>query len=112
MSDVQPWHPVCPLDALTLDRGVAALVCREQVAVFRTSPDGALYALGNRDPGSGAPVLARGIVGSEGDVTKVASPMYKHTFDLRTGRGLSDPSLSVPTFPVRVRDGWVEVAVG
>ena len=75
---------ICRYDDLLPERGVAALVRGRQVAVFRTY-DGAVYALDNRDPFSGANVLSRGIVGSRGDVPTVASPMYKQVFDLRTG---------------------------
>lgn len=106
---VAVWTVVCPLDDLPFDRGVCALVGDEHVAVFRVSPDGALYALSNLDPFSGASVLSRGIVGSRGDVPKVASPMYKQSFDLRTGVCLDDASVSVPTFPVRVVGGVVQV---
>ena len=42
---------------------------------------------------------------------KVASPIYKQSFDLRTGRCLDDPSVSVRTFPVRVSDGRVLVGI-
>jgi nitrite reductase (NADH) small subunit len=101
---------VCGLDALPVDRGVAALVGGLQVALFRTSA-GALHALDNRDPFSGAMVLSRGIVGSRGDAATVASPMYKQVFDLETGRCLDDPHVAVVTYPVRVHDGMVEVAV-
>jgi nitrite reductase (NADH) small subunit len=101
---------VCALDDLTADRGVCALVGGRQVAVFRVSPGGELYALSNYDPFSGAYVLSRGIVGSRDDVPKVASPMYKQTFDLRTGVCLDDPSVSVPTYAVRVVSGRVQVA--
>lgn len=106
------WAPVCSLSLLTPDRGVAALVDGRQVAVFRTSPDDDIYAISNHDPFSGANVLSRGIVGSRGDVPKVASPMYKQSFDLRTGVCLDDSSVTVPVFAVRVVDGIVQVAVG
>lgn len=105
------WVTVCPLARLTPDWGVAALVQGHQVALFRTSPDDALYAIANFDPFSGAHVLSRGIVGSRGDVPKVASPMYKQSFDLRTGVCLDDPSVAVPVYPVRVDGGMVQVAV-
>jgi nitrite reductase (NADH) small subunit len=103
------WVDVCAFDELTPDRGVCALVEGRQVAVFRVSPDDALYALSNHDPFSGAFVLSRGIVGTQGAVTKVASPMYKQSFDLTTGRCLDDPDVAVPTFAVRVVDGRVQV---
>lgn len=59
------------------------------MAVFRDRA-GALYAVDNRDPFSGAHVMSRGILGSRGDVPTVASPMYKQVFDLRDGRCLDE----------------------
>ena len=58
---------------------------------------------------SGAFVMSRGLVGSKGETPKVASPVYKQTFDLRTGECLDDPSVALRTFAVRVVDGRVEV---
>lgn len=105
------WQDVCPSDELPADRGVCALVDGVQIALFRVSPTGELFALSNHDPFSGANVLSRGIVGSRGDVPKVASPMYKQSFDLRTGDCLDDPAVSVPVHPVRERGGRIEVAL-
>jgi nitrite reductase (NADH) small subunit len=105
---VRTWVPVCRYEALLPERGVAALVDGEQVAVFRTF-DGMLHAIGNQDPFSGAFVLSRGIVGTSADVPTVASPLFKQAFDLRTGRCLSDPDVAVPVHAVRCRDGVVEV---
>lgn len=56
-------------------------------------------------------VLSRGIVGSKGDRLKVALPIYKQDFDLRTGQCLDDPSVSIPTFEVRVVECLVQVAL-
>jgi nitrite reductase (NADH) small subunit len=103
------WTSVCRYDDLEPERGVAALVDDEQVAVFRTF-DGSLYALGNQDPFSGAFVLSRGIVGTRGDIPTVSSPLHKQVFDLRTGVCLDDHATRVPVFAVRARDGRVEVA--
>jgi len=102
------WIRVCTLDDIEPERGVAALVQGEQVAVFRTF-DGALYAIGNQDPFSGAFVLSRGIVGSRGEAPTVASPLHKQVFDLRTGSCFDDEAARVAAFPVRQRDGHVEV---
>jgi nitrite reductase (NADH) small subunit len=99
---------ICRYDDLLPERGVAALVRGRQVAVFRTY-DGAVYALDNHDPFSGANVLSRGIVGSRGDVPTVASPMYKQVFDLRTGDCLDEPDVSVATYRIEVVDGEVVV---
>ena len=102
------WTAVCQYDDLEPERGAAALVGTDQVAVFRTH-DGALYAIGNQDPFTGAFVLSRGIVGTRGDVPTVASPLHKQVFDLRTGICLDDPGTRVAVFPVRRRERQVEV---
>ena len=108
------WVDICPLERIVPNRGVCAMVGRYQVAVFRVGAPAAsedqLFALSNYDPFSKAFVLSRGIVGSKGDRLKVASPVYKQSFDLRTGQCLDDPDVSVPTFDVRVVGGWVQVA--
>jgi len=106
----ETWYDICPLDCLVPNRGVCGLVGRHQVAIFRIEPGGELLALSNYDPFSKVNVLSRGIVGSRGDRLKVASPVYKQSFDLRTGECLDDPSVSIPTFAVRVVGGMVQVA--
>ncbi len=104
----EAWVPVCPVSGIEVEGGVAALVRGEAVAVFRTY-DGGLFALGNYDPVARASVLARGIVGTRGDVPFVASPMHKQAYDLRTGSCLDDAALAVPTYDVRVSLGVVQV---
>lgn len=60
-----------------------------QVALF-VDRSGALYAVDNRDPFSGAHVLSRGLLGSREGRPTFASPMYKQTFDLTDGRCLDE----------------------
>ncbi|GAA4688302.1 nitrite reductase small subunit NirD [Phytohabitans rumicis] len=105
------WVTVCPFPRLEPERGVAALVGGAQVAIFRTHDD-ALYAIDNRDPIAGAYVMSRGIVGTRGDAPTVASPLHKQVYDLRTGECLDDPEVAIRTYPVRLRDGFIEVAAG
>ena len=102
------WVEVCGYDDLQPERGAAALVGGQQVALFRLA-DGSVHAVGHHDPFSGANVIARGLVGTRGDVDTVASPVYKQVFDVRTGRCLDDGSVSLPSWPVDVRDGRVRV---
>jgi nitrite reductase (NADH) small subunit len=102
------WTAVCRYDDLIPERGVAALVDGVAVAVFRTH-DGTLHALSNLDPFSKASVLSRGIVGDRGGRATVASPIYKQVFELATGVCLDEPSISVPTYPIRMINGIVEV---
>jgi nitrite reductase (NADH) small subunit len=100
--------PVCLVEDIELEGGVAALVAGSAVAIFRTH-DGNIYAISNYDPVAHASVLARGIVGTRGDVPCVASPMHKQAYDLRTGQCLDDAAVRVPTYDVRVEDGFVLV---
>jgi nitrite reductase (NADH) small subunit len=104
------WQAVCDLEDIVPNTGVCALVGSEQVAIVRVGHGQDVYAIGNFDPFSKAFVLARGIVGDRAGVAKIASPIYKQSFDLRTGVCLDDPKVSVPVWRVRVRDGRVEVA--
>ncbi|MCX4778932.1 nitrite reductase large subunit NirB [Streptomyces sp. NBC_01264] len=66
-----------------------------EAAVFKDRA-GEVYAVSNRDPFSGADVIANGIMGSRDGVPVVASPMHKQVFDLRTGICLDDPEVSLP----------------
>lgn len=99
---------VCRLDQIAPETGVAALVDGEAVAVFRTYDD-RVFALSNFDPYGRASVLARGILGTRGDVPFVASPLLKQPFSLETGECLDDPAVSVPTYEVSVADGVIRV---
>jgi nitrite reductase (NADH) small subunit len=111
---IRRWTRVCSLLELEPGRGVAALVADQQVAIFLLpgrAGNGAsrLRAVDNRDPVSGANVLARGLIGSTNDVEYVASPMYKHRFDLSSGQCLDGVSPGVRVWLVRVWGRCVEV---
>ena len=102
------WVDICPYDVIYPDTGVCALVGGAQVAVFRLG-DGTLHAVSNHDPFSGANVLSRGLVGDRAGEPKVASPVYKQTFNLRTGVCYEDAGVRLAVYPVRRRQGRVEV---
>ena len=103
------WIAICPLAAIVPDTGVVALIGGKQIALFRLRDD-RVFAIGNRDPFTGAQVLSRGLVGDRGGVVKVASPLHKQSFALETGECLDDPARHVPCYPARVRDGLIEIA--
>ncbi|SFU97354.1 nitrite reductase small subunit NirD [Pseudoduganella namucuonensis] len=104
------WTPICDLDDIVPNTGVCALLNGEAVAVFRLKGDEPrVFAVSNFDPNSDASVLSRGLVGSLGERIVVASPIYKHHFDLQTGECLEAPEHSIATFPARVDGGKVWV---
>ncbi|WP_329134050.1 nitrite reductase small subunit NirD [Streptomyces sp. NBC_00670] len=97
------WLTVCDLTALTPGRGVAALLPDgRQAALFRDRA-GRLYAIGNRDPFTGAAVLSRGLTGTHAGRPFVASPLLKQRFDLESGQCLDDDGVRVPAYEVRAR---------
>ncbi|MGY1489510.1 nitrite reductase small subunit NirD [Methylobacillus pratensis] len=103
------WQPVCALEDIWPNTGVCALVNGRQIAIFRMHDD-VLYAIDNHDPHSDANVLSRGIVGDLGGEPVVASPIYKHHYQLRTGVCVEDADTRLDTYPVELRDGavWVQ----
>jgi nitrite reductase (NADH) small subunit len=110
--DAAGWVSVCALDDIAPNTGVCALLGGLQVAVVRVGEGTEVHALSNFDPFSKAFVLSRGIVGDRGGVPKIASPMYKQSFDLRSGQCLDDPAVKIPRYDARVLDdGQVQVLV-
>jgi nitrite reductase (NADH) small subunit len=103
------WIKVCQADDILPYSGATVLVMGRQIAIFRVRSD--FYAISDYDPFSGAYVLSRGIVGDRGGVIKVASPIYKQSFSLSTGECLDDPSVKLPTYPVRVVDEAIQVSI-
>lgn len=106
------WKAVCSVDDIVPNTGICALVNDRHVAVFHVK-DGAerLFAIDNYDPNAQASVLSRGLVGNLGERIVVASPIYKHHFDLESGECLEAPENSVSAYPVRVENRTVWVAL-
>jgi nitrite reductase (NADH) small subunit len=94
------WVPVCSPELLEPGRAVVALLPDGgQAAVFRVR-GGALHAIGNIDPFTGAGVLAHGLTGAVDGRPYVASPLLKQRFDLASGRCLDDDAVAVPAYRV------------
>jgi nitrite reductase (NADH) small subunit len=105
------WLDACALADIPVDCGVAVLLAGRQIAIVRVGDGERLFALSNFDPFSDAFVIARGIVGDRAGRPKIASPIYKQSFDLETGACLDDPTVRLPIYGVRVRGGRVEVGI-
>ena len=103
------WQTICKISSIKPNTGVCALFHDEQVAIFRLGETEQVYALSNYDPFSKAYVLSRGIVGDRQGITKVAAPIYKQNINLETGEYLDDPEIKIPTYPVQVVNGEVQL---
>lgn len=112
-TSARTWVRICRIDELTPERGVAALVEGQQVAVFRLDDD-RVFAVQQKDPFSGANVMSRGIVGTQGEQATVTSPMYKQVWCLPSGEcldaGGKDP-VDLVTHHVEVVDGSVRISL-
>jgi nitrite reductase (NADH) large subunit len=82
------------------ETGIAIKCGDAQIALFHLGDT--WYATQNACPHSHAMVLARGILGDDHGTPKVACPLHKKTFDLRSGACLSNDAPAITTFPVRI----------
>jgi nitrite reductase (NADH) large subunit len=109
-EDAQPqWVAVGHVEDFPLEGGAAIKYGKVQLAVFRFTSRGQWYATQNMCPHKRAFVLSRGIIGSAGEVPKVACPLHKKNFSLETGECISGDEHSIKVFPVRIVDDHVEL---
>lgn len=101
------WVAVGSVADFPIDGGATIKYGQSQIAVFNFASRGEWYATQNMCPHKKAFVLSRGIVGDAADEPKVACPLHKKTFSLKTGDSLQGEEYRVQTFPVRVDDGQV-----
>lgn len=109
--DKQQWIKLCKEEQLLSNAGVAALVGERQLALFYVPANDAVYAVDNFDPVTKAQVMARGLVGNQGEQYYVASPLLKQRYCLATGQGLDDADMQLGSWPVRRKGGDIEVAI-
>ncbi|WP_431219976.1 nitrite reductase small subunit NirD [Leifsonia xyli] len=102
------WVRACRTDDLEPWWGEAVLIRMRQIALFLLGPR-EVYAVAHEDPDGGAPVMARGIIGSRGDRPTIASPLHKQVYDLGTGECFTDPALCLRTFRTRIVGGFIEI---
>ena len=89
--------------------GMAVKHGRAELAVFHLPGQAEEWlATQNRCPFKQAQVMSRSLVGeTPGGVLTVADPVYKTTYDLRTGQGISNPHLNLSTFQAKVENDQV-----
>ena len=103
------WVNVGQVDEFPIDGGAAIKHGDVQIAVYNFASRGEWYACQNMCPHMNAFVLSRGIIGTAGEEPKVACPLHKKPFSLKTGESLSGEEFSVKVFPVKVESNTVFV---
>jgi methylamine---glutamate N-methyltransferase subunit C len=96
------WTAVCDLNDIEPGRGVVRIVNGAEIALMRDGDE--VFGVGNLCPHRGGQI-------GDGHVEdgKAICPLHAWDFDLRTGVSPFNPVDSLPTYPVRVRGGAVEV---
>jgi nitrite reductase (NADH) large subunit len=103
------WVKLARVETFPKDGGRSVRYGNSQIAVFNFESRGEWYATQNKCPHMKDMVLARGLIGDQQGVPKVACPLHKKNFSLADGKCLSDDEYKIMTFPVQVVDGWVHV---
>jgi len=103
------WVEVARVDEVPSEGGTAFLYGKSQLALFRLDSQNKWFSTQNMCPHKREMVLSRGLVGDKNGAPKVACPIHKKSFDLESGRCLTDDDLGIVTFPVKVEGGAVFV---
>jgi nitrite reductase (NADH) large subunit len=103
------WVRLGRVESFPKEGGRSLQYGASQIAVFNFESRGEWYATQNKCPHMKDMVLARGLIGDQQGVPKVACPLHKKTFSLEDGKCLGDDEYRIMTFPVKVVDGWVYV---
>lgn len=111
------WRAVGPLAELERDGRLIATFGGREIGVV-PGGDGGLYGFRNRCPHHGAPICLGAVREREaGDPGRyelsgrevLRCPWHGWEFDAESGKCPDDERMRVKTYPVRVRDGTVEV---
>lgn len=100
--DDRTWVRVGKVADFPAEGGSAVRYGYAQLAVFRFTSRNEWYATSNMCPHKQEFVLSRGLIGDQQGEPKVACPLHKKTFSLKTGDCLSGEPYSIDTFPVKV----------
>ncbi|HEY3517005.1 MAG TPA: nitrite reductase large subunit NirB, partial [Gammaproteobacteria bacterium] len=103
------WVKVGTVEDFPKDGGTAIRYGSAQIAVYNFSSRGEWYATQNMCPHMRDMVLARGLLGDQKGIPKVACLQHKKTFSLKNGECLSGEALRIRTFPIKVENGGVFV---
>lgn len=111
---MKTWIKVANSDDVTANGGGCVKLGGVQIALFKVQAPGAAsgealewYAVQNLCPHDSRQVLSRGLTGDVQGEPKVACPLHKNAFSLRTGEHLGGQKWQLETFPVKEVEGAV-----
>lgn len=107
--EVKTWYRAAPVHRFPNNGGACIKYGDKQIAVFNFTREGRWYACQNLCPHKMEMVLSRGMTGEEQQEPKIACPLHKNTFSLKTGKHLNGDLESLATYPVKTVDGFVYI---
>jgi len=109
MSD---WIKVCKIQDILENGGSCVKVGEEQIAIFNYDQN-QWYAVQNMCPHKKQFVLSRGLIGEDEGEPKVACPLHKNTFSLKTGKHLGgNCDYNLKIYPIRVEGEDIQLDIG
>ncbi|WP_245224756.1 nitrite reductase small subunit NirD [Pseudozobellia sp. WGM2] len=109
IEDVKVWYKAALVNKFPKNGGACVKYKEKQIAVFNFTREGNWYACQNLCPHKMEMVLSRGMIGEENLEPKIACPLHKNTFSLKTGENLNGSLGAIATYPVRIIDGYVYI---
>ncbi len=105
------WIKICHTSDVLENSGSPVKIKDEHIAIFNYHKQ-EWYAIQNMCPHKKQFVLARGLIGQEHEVRKVACPMHKNTFDLATGQHLGGKDrYTLKTYPIKLEDHYLYIQI-
>ena len=98
------WEKVCPVDELPVGSRKRFPLGTLDILFIHTEKR--LYACSNECPHLGES-LEKGEL--QGCVIRCSAPGYK--MDLSSGKCIQEAELTIPIFPVEIKDGWIVVKI-
>ncbi|MEP3210604.1 MAG: nitrite reductase small subunit NirD [Maribacter sp.] len=108
-ADVKVWFKAAEASKFPKNGGACIKYKDKQIAIFNFTREGRWYACQNLCPHKMEMVLSRGMIGDENLEPKVACPLHKNNFSLKTGQHLNGDLKAIATYPVKTLDGFVYI---
>ncbi|MEM7128891.1 MAG: nitrite reductase small subunit NirD [Chloroflexota bacterium] len=108
---MKQWVKVAQSKDFVDNRGGCVKIGDEQIAIFNFNKD-EWYAVQNLCPHEQRMVLARGLIGDAQGTPKIACPLHKNSFCLRTGKHMGgQEEFQLTTYPIKENEGFVYLEI-
>ena len=109
LEKVKVWFKAAAVSKFPKNGGACVKYKDLQIAVFNFERFGGWYACQNLCPHKMEMVLSRGMVGDASSEPKIACPLHKNNFSLKSGEHLNGDLPSIAVYPVKIKDGYVHI---